>query len=182
MKTHAAGKEAKIETFNQLLNLCWTVISFLPVLFYWLSRKPDIWLYTFIILSLLFGMLPKKFYKQLQPSSNLKFYKKYGVLTIRRFVQNGDLINHFFRQKSPHYKVINDLRQIKGYLETIAMYERYHFMCFMFFLSTSILSLMEQKPVLAILITLSNIIYNVCPIFLQQYNRLRIERLTNNNH
>ena len=165
------------EIINQTLNFFWTIGCFLPVLLFWMGRTPDVWLYGSVLCSIAIGFLPGSFFKLLQLSQNPRFYKKYGVTVIRRYVQNGDLINRLYRQKSPQYKVIKDPRKIYNYRKTIAMYERYHFTCFVFFLLTTILSLITHHYTIAILITGCNIIYNVCPIFLQQYNRLRIQIL-----
>jgi hypothetical protein len=168
----------KTQVCNQLINLSWTVISFLPVLWYWLGRYPDISLYGTIAVSVLCGLLPSSFFNSLQLSNNPEFYKKYGVKKIKKFVQNGDFINMLFRKKSPHYKVIQDVRKMQNYLNTIAMYERYHFTCFTFFLMTTMLSFFQQYFMIPLLTTFCNVVYNVCPIFLQQYNRLRIQNVT----
>ncbi len=168
---------ASVQVLNQLVNVFWTVLSFVPVLWYWTGRYADVWLYTAIAFSVLCGLLPPSFFDSLQLSKNPDFYKKYGVRTIKKFVQNGDFINLLFRKKSPNYRVIQDVRKMQNYLNTIVMYERYHFTCFIFFLLTTVLSFSQRHLLIPLLITFCNIVYNVCPIFLQQYNRLRIQNV-----
>ncbi|MEJ5960854.1 hypothetical protein [Pedobacter immunditicola] len=167
----------KTQACNQLLNVFWTVLSFLPVLWYWMGRYPDVLLYGSIAISTLCGLLPSSFFDSLQLSNNPDFYKKYGVKTIKKIVQNGDFINMLFRKRDPHYKVIQDVRKMQNYLNTILMYERYHFTCFIFFLMTTLLSFFQHYFMIPLLTTFCNVVYNVCPIFLQQYNRLRINKV-----
>jgi len=172
-----SSANSKIEVLNQLLNFFWTILCFLPVLWYWVMRGPDSWLYGSIIFSIICGLLPEGFFRLLQISQSVRVYEKYGAKIIRKFVQQGDMINRLFRQQYPGRKVIRDASQAKNYLKTIAMYERYHFMCFLFFLSTAMHSLFAHRFLFALLITIGNVLYNICPIFLQQYNRLRVRRL-----
>ena len=177
MKKSASSVNSQMQVFNQLLNFFWTILCFLPVLWYWAMQGPDSWLYGLIIFSITCGLLPEAFFRFLQISQRTGFYEKYGAKMIRKFVQQGDMINRLFRQQYAGYKVIRGAGQARNYLKTIAMYERYHFICFLFFLSTAVHSLFAHRFLFALLITIGNILYNICPIFLQQYNRLRIRRL-----
>ncbi|WP_432711590.1 hypothetical protein [Pedobacter sp.] len=149
-------------TRNQLLNVVWTSMAFLPILWFWLGKTPDLWLYGSLVLSLGFAFLPSTFYVALQLSSKTSFYTQYGIRKLRRFVQHGDFKN---------------LRRAEDYLKTIAMYERFHYSCFIFFLLSTVFSIAAQQYLLAFFICFSNLIYNILPILLQQYNRLRIHQL-----
>jgi hypothetical protein len=177
MKESPVRESSRLLIVNQLLNFFWTALCFLPVLVYWIPRGADIWLYGSAAFSIVSGLVPERFFKRLQISRRPRFYEKSGVRTIRKFVQHGDLINRLYRQQSPGYKITGDVRRMKGYLKTIAMYERYHFMCCVFFLCTAIFGLSERRFLLALLIMVSNVLYNIFPIFLQQYNRIRIQAL-----
>ncbi|WP_345209941.1 hypothetical protein [Mucilaginibacter gynuensis] len=103
----------------------------------------------------------------LQLSQNPKFYVKAGARFIRKFVQNGD----WFKNDTP---VISNRFGAMQYKATIIMYERFHFLCLVFFILTSIYALIHQQYVIALLVFLANMIYNVCPIILQQYNFSRL--------
>jgi hypothetical protein len=177
MKRSPARENSSILAVNQLLNFFWTVLCFLPVLIYWIPRGADIWLYGSAAFSIVSGLLPERLFKRIQISRRPRFYEKSGVRTIRKFVQHGDLINRLYRRQLPGYKITGDVRRMKDYLQTIAMYERYHFICFVFFLCTAVFALAERRFLPALLIVISNVLYNICPIFLQQYNRIRIEGL-----
>ena len=166
----------KSQAINQLINFFWTIISFVPVIYFWIGRDTT-WLYAFALFSLLFAFMPARFYSRLQLSNNRKRYQNFGVRFIQRFVQNGTYINKSIRKTDSGYKLIKDRVQAQKYLSTIYMYERYHLMCLIFFGLTFIYALTEHQYVTGLLIFFMNIIYNVCPILLQQYNKLRVMRV-----
>lgn len=156
---------------NQLINFFWTVICFAPVLAYWFKAFDAGWLITTIGVSLLSLLIPAK---KLQLSYRSKFYEGIGVRFIRRFVQNGDWANRRSRAKDPQYKHIRNRGQAQAYKRTIAMYERFHLLCLVLFFFTAILAVNNGYYLLAVLIIIGNIIYNACPVLLQQYNKTRL--------
>lgn len=121
---------------NQLINFFWTIICFAPVLAYWFKAFDAGWLITAIGVSLLSLLIPAK---RLQLSYWPKFYEAIGVRLIRRFVQNGDWANRRSRAKDPEYKHIRNRGHAQAYKHTIAMYERFHMLCLVFFFFTAIL-------------------------------------------
>jgi hypothetical protein len=155
---------------NQAINFFWTIICFIPVIAFWMDAD-TFWLHIFIGISVVSLLLPAKL---LQLSSNPKFYEGLGVKFIRKLVQGGDYANRLIKRKNPQYKLIKDKAHAAQYMRTIIMYERYHFMCFIFFLLTAIYALIYLRYGFFALIIIANIIYNVCPILLQQYNRARV--------
>lgn len=76
-------------------------------------------------------------------------------------------------------RVISNQANARQYLSKIALQERYHYSCFVFFTLSAFSALVGGKIQMALLISIANVIYNVYPILLQQYNRLRIQRLLN---
>lgn len=156
---------------NQAINFFWTILCFIPVIAYWVQTSMVLNFYIFIGISILSLFIPARL---LQLNSNSKFYERLGVKFIRRFVQNGDYINKYFKKSDPHYKLIKDRAHALKYIKTIMMYERYHFLCFVFFLLTAIAAITGHHYLYFSLIIFCNIIYNVCPIMLQQYNRARV--------
>ncbi|MCB0710093.1 MAG: hypothetical protein KDC15_11960, partial [Chitinophagaceae bacterium] len=68
------------------------------------------------------------------------------------------------------------------YLSTIAMNERFHWMCFVFFMLSSIYAFTQGIILLGFLMFLANIPYNVASLLLQQYNKLRILKIASNNN
>jgi hypothetical protein len=158
---------------NQAVNFFWTILCFIPVIGFWLTA--DMFTcYIFIGISIASLLLPAKL---LQLSNQPKFYEKLGIKLIRKFVQNGEYINAFLKKRNPQYKTIHGKAGATSYMNTVIMYERYHFLCFVFFLLTGMFAIISARYTVAAFIFLANIIYNICPILLQQYNVVRIQKI-----
>lgn len=152
---------------NQAVNLFWTILCFAPVLSYWLQTNYITSFWWFIGVSMLSLIIPVSW---LQLSSQPKFYEKAGVKFIRKFVQNGD----YFKQK---IRLISNYNTALKYRNTIYMYERYHFLCLVFFLQTCIHAIITERYLLSAIIWIANLVYNCCPLLLQQYNFARLAKL-----
>lgn len=166
---------------NQVINLFWTIVSFAVFGVYWgryfaEQRLPWV-LALFIVLSILTWAIPTKWLSALTIGKNRKSYERMGIKLLLFFVQNGTLVNRIQRKYSKKSGLIHNRNQAQSYLKTIAMQERYHYCCLVLFLLTTFSAFSTGKPGMALLITLCNMLYNIYPIFLQQYNRLRIDAL-----
>jgi hypothetical protein len=159
---------------NQAVNFFWTILSFTPVIGFWAAANSMRLCYIFIGISAMSLLLPARY---LQLSNNPKFYESIGVKLIRKLVQNGDLVNKFNRKSNPQHTVIKGKTNALKYMQTIVMYERYHFICFVFFLLTTVYTIINAQYSFTLIIIIANIIYNICPILLQQYNRARLAKL-----
>jgi hypothetical protein len=162
---------------NQAINFFWTIFCMTPIVGFWMSNGSVYWCYIFIGISIISLLIPARL---LQLSNNTKFYENLGVKVIRKFVQNGDLINRHIRKSNPQHNLIKGRQNAAKYMQTVMMYERYHFLCFIFFMLTSGYAAMQHYYAYAGLILTANIIYNVCPILLQQYNRARLINIRDN--
>jgi len=169
----------KKQFLNQFLNLFWTILFFLPVVFYWYSAGSSLWFYLFLIAGYLMGFMTTPVFNLLQLHRFTELFGLKGIKVIRKFVQDGDMINRSIRKDSPTHKVISDKTVIRKYLNTIRMYERFHFVCFVFFLLMSGHAFIFRSFGYFAMISAGNFLYNVCPILLQQYNRARILKLIN---
>lgn len=165
-------------SMNQFINFFWTILCFAGVLLYWTAAGLSTGFYVFIMISFVPVFLPRQVLDRFQLSRSTRFYERLGVKFIRRFVQHGDIANRFSRKNKPGYRVTGPKNAARAYLKTIAMYERFHILCLLFFVFTATRALLENKFMIALIIMISNIIYNFCPILLQQYNRIRILKLT----
>lgn len=134
------------------------------MLTYWLKADNATACRYFIGLGFISLLIPARW---LQISNNPGIYVELGVRFIRKFVQNGD----YFKSKKP---VIQNKTGAISYQRTIVMYERYHFLCFVFFLATTVHAAIYRQYAMAALLMVANIVYNVCPILLQQYNYVRL--------
>jgi len=165
----------KREALNQFINFFWTILSFAPVIWFWIKEGIDLYFYFFLATSVIVAIIPEKVLSYFTLSSSRRLYERLGVKHIRKFVQNGAIVNAMSNQEKR--VTINGITEAKKYLRTIAMYERFHWFCFIFFLLTTILCFYRGRWRLALIITLANILYNVCAILLQQYNKIRIKKM-----
>ncbi|HNP94232.1 MAG TPA: hypothetical protein PKJ63_01340 [Cyclobacteriaceae bacterium] len=166
----------KKQLLNQLVNIFWTVLAFAPVMAFWLAIGMNIYFYLLIIPSICLLFLPNHVYKRFQLSDRPEYYQRLGLKFFRRYTQDGDIIKQILRSDNS-YKVRRTKKEFVNYLKTIQVYERYHMVCFAFFLFTGCYAIVLANFAIFILITMANILYNVIPLLLQQYNRLRIKRL-----
>ena len=146
--------------YNQCINFFWTIVCFAPVLSFWIKNGIDYSLYIFIAISCLVAITPEQVLNRLQISRRRKFYHNIGIKIVQKLVQDG------------HWG--GDLRR---YLTIIAMYERFHWCCFLFFTATTIYGYLSSTWQWKLGILIANLLYNVYPILLQQYNKMRIKRI-----
>lgn len=165
----------KTYVLNQLINLFWTGLAFIPIWIFWWNAGINQFFWGFLGAAVIFSILPEKLLKMVQLSNNQKFYEKLGVKIIRKFVQNGDWMKS--SSGKMYNPAINNISKAKTYLKTINMYERFHWLCFIFFFFSSIYTICMGEIMLGFSIFLCNLIYNVTVICLQQYNKLRILNL-----
>ena len=161
--------------YNTVPNVIWSILNFLPVF---------IFCYQFVELKLIFLLLsiscsivilPRPFLQRIQLSTSGSAYKKLGVHWVNKFTQNGEIINRMVRRRFPEYQVISRRKSsINKVVNQTYMFERFHFMLFSFFTLISIVAIIKSEPGWVLLITITNIIYNVYPCLLQQYIRIKL--------
>jgi hypothetical protein len=167
----------KVEVINMVPNLLWSLIFLLPVCIFCYSAVNRQILYVFILISLITIFFPNTFFNRLQLSKSDRFYKKAGVMRINTLTQNGTLVNNFVRKKYPGYNPLPANKTAAGQLLNRGyMFEKYHFLMFCFFGLLTIYAIVGHYYFWAVVFLLSNILYNVYPILLQQYIRLRLTK------
>ncbi|WP_031527383.1 glycosyl-4,4'-diaponeurosporenoate acyltransferase CrtO family protein [Dyadobacter crusticola] len=166
---------------NQLINIFWTIVSFSVVGWYWgeyFSEGRSVWvLYIIVVVSVFAFNIPAKLISTLNLSSKPRTYELVGVRMMRWLVQDGLLVKKINQHFGKKNVLISNRQSARTYLSKIALQERYHYSCFVFFALSAISALPVGNIRMALLISVWNIIYNVYPILLQQYNRLRIRKL-----
>ena len=163
--------------YNMIPNLVWSVIHLAPVTVYCFTAMDRVWVYILLGLSVLAALVPNRFFDHMQLSRTTKLYKKIGILTARRLSQVGDKINRLIRKKYPEHKIIRDYKNREAYIQRTYFYERFHFIVLVFMLAASVYAFLQFDYWWALTFIISNILYNIYPMFLQQYNRIRIEML-----
>lgn len=167
--------------FNQLINIFWTIIAFSATGHYWgqyFAEKHSLWLvYIYIVVSMFAYNIPAGWVSFLTLSSNRRIYEMIGIRAMRWLVQDGMFVSRVNRRLGKKHRRISGIGSARAYLTTIAVQERFHYSCFVFFALSTASALRSGQLHLAVSIMLCNIVYNVFPILLQQYNRLRIKNL-----
>lgn len=170
----------KQQLLDQFINFFWTTLCFGPILWFWLSNGIDIWFYLFLGICLATGILPERALKRLKLSKGKKVYEYLGVKIIRKFVQNGDWSRRIMTRGKSSISISK--LQVAQHLKNIAMYERFHWSCLVFFLLTSIYGFAVNNTVAALWILVANLLYNVWAILLQQYNKIRIQKISSDRN
>lgn len=156
---------------NSLVNLFWTIIGFLPVIYLWYTQWNTVVFVISLAISLLLAMLPIRFFKIGLSRQNLE---KIGVRLVGYVVQNGKLIKRLAPKKGKSNKFVY-VTELEIFNRRSVMYERFHISCFFFFLISMFMALIAQRFLLSAFLLIANILYNILPVLLQQYYRLRVQ-------
>jgi hypothetical protein len=178
-----AGVKSMAALFNAMANLFWSVLNLFPIYAYCYSYVQPLWLYISGGLSICVLFLPRRLLNKLQLSNDTRMYHQLGVHWINQVTQNGAVINRLIRRRYPHYKVVGSTRQAAQlhYRKTY-MYERFHYMLFCFFTCITVYALVQQHFTWALVILVTNILYNIYPVLLQQYVRLKLAPFVSREH
>ncbi|HUR10225.1 MAG TPA: hypothetical protein VM012_02580 [Flavitalea sp.] len=172
----AARVRMEIALYNMVPNLFWSLLCITPAAIYCFNEMPEKYLYVSAAISLITIFLPNRFLNQMQIGRTVKFYEKMGVPFINKFSQHGSYINRVIKRKFPDYTVVSKQhRSVNKLLQQSYMFEKFHFMLFIFYLSLFIYAFIQAQYLWAIIIFVANVIYNVYPCFLQQYLRVRLK-------
>lgn len=175
-KQHAKRRRRAI-WYNQSVNVFWSVLSLAPLVYFCSTGMPLRWVIILGLFSFLTGFLPRSFFDRIRLGNTTAIYHKIGIRTIRKFTQDGDWVNGLLRSRFADYKEVTPTASVKKHLRKAAVNERFHFMLFVFFLGATGCALLEGRIGWTAFLVISNLLYNVYPILLQQYNRLRLNRL-----
>jgi len=180
--THATSRSslsaaAWLSIYNALVNVFWSLLAFVPVSIFWYRVMERTWLSVFVVVSVIPFILPTSKLKYLELGANVRPYRKLGVPWVNKFVQHGRLINDLLRQKYPEYRRTISRARAPILVQNSYVQERFHWTVLLLFLLTSVYATAHGYLRWALLITVINVVYNLYPIWLQQYIRMRVDRL-----
>lgn len=155
--------------FNLFISLFWTVLCLGPAAWYCYLYVPPGWLWVPGAASLLPYFVPKSW---LNHSASTGFYERIGVRGLLKFVQHGKLVNGMIRKRYPGYRIIYNSETIHRKVKETYMFERFHYGLF---LALLILTFHARNWYWILVLLVCNIGYNVYPVFMQQYVRLRLK-------
>jgi hypothetical protein len=165
---------ATVAAYNAVPSVLWSVLAFGPLVVccYRYVERP--WLWGFVALSLTAYVWPVAWLRRLQLASSVQVYRRLGVPSISHVTQQGALINSLLRRRYPGYRVVVGRRSLARLRSTTYQQERFHWAGLLFFLLVSLYVGVEGQLGWACSLTLLNVGYNLYPIWLQQYLRLRL--------
>jgi hypothetical protein len=159
-----------------VLNVFWSVLSFLPISIFCYQFMERTWLYAFGAAGVLTYLVPESLFRYVELSSRLTLYRRLRVQWVNRFVQNGSAVNSLLRRKHPGYRRVRSRANALSVVRASHHQERFHWAMFTFFLLSGVYALAHSHPGWALLILLTNVFFNLYPIWLQQYIRMRLKR------
>jgi len=160
----------RIQIYNQIINLFWTAVCFVPIVRLWYLHYHRTILYVSIAVSLLTVFIPAKYFSKLQVSRSRRFYEALSIKSLQSLTQDGRLVSGLAKKKNQHYRQVKERVVHKNYKSQIATYEKYHMFCLTFFFVSFVYAIHQHAFLISFLVFVSNIIYNVIPILIQQYN------------
>jgi hypothetical protein len=177
-KLQAAELKKLADRYNYIIVVLFCATNLSPILIFYLQGKGE-WKWFIITLatSLSIGLLPNAIIDRVQFSQSVSFYRNLGVHVFKRFATNGDIINRQIRRKFPRHRNVYDLKSAELKLKETYTAEKLHWIFFIFTIATIVYIFSSKESLeIAILLIVSNIIFNFYPNLLQQYNRIRLKR------
>jgi uncharacterized membrane protein len=173
-KKAAVPSMALLAFYNAVPSLFWSVLSLVPICVFCYQHMARPWLYGLLAVSLPAYALPTSWFRYWQLSNTSAIYRKLGVLFVNRFTQNGDFVNRLVRRQYPNYRHVRHRASAVALLRTSYHQERFHIVLLLFFLFSSIYAATHGHWKWALVLTLINVGYNLYPVWLQQYLRVRL--------
>lgn len=174
-KKAAAPSVALLAFYNAVPNLFWSVLSLVPICVFCYQHMARPWLYGLLAVSLLAYALPTSWFPYWQLSNTPATYRKLGVPIVNHFTQHGGPINRLVRRQYPHYRHVRHRASAVALLRTSYHQERFHLVLLLFFLFSGIYAAAYGYWKWALVLTLINGGYNLYPVWLQQYLRVRLQ-------
>lgn len=174
MKTSNTNWETLV---NQSINLIYTGFFFLPVVLFWAEFYSLRLILFFVGMSIVILLLPEKFYSLTQISNSRLFYEGLGINKFQLYTQQGKFAQQLIKYFNGNDSETLKRKNIKRFQSQIRAFESYHWACLVLFLATSIYAAIVNAYGFAITILACNIFYNVIPILIQQYNKIRLNKI-----
>lgn len=163
--------------YNMVPNLFWSLLNLTPAVYYFYLYLPLSWLWIIVPAFLFPYLLPVSLLNRMRASNSRHWYQQLGVHIILEYVQQGRRINRIIRKRYPSYRIVYDKATIRRKINETYAYERFHLGFLLGFLLLTGHALMKGYWLWVMVLLLCNFLYNVYPVLLQQYVRLRLKGL-----
>ncbi len=170
----AIPSPAVLACYNAVPNVLWSVLSLVPLVVFCYQHVARPWLYGFGVLSLLAYAWPIAWLHYLQLSTQPAVYHKLRVPALNHLTQHGTLVNRLLRHRYPQYRYLPSRANLVQVVRTTYHMERFHWAMLVYFLAVIGYAVALGYWGWAGVLFLLNVGYNLYPIWLQQYLRLRL--------
>ncbi len=165
---------AVLALYNALPSVFWSVLGLAPLAWFCYTQVERPWLYGLLAVSLLGYGLPRRWFPTWQLSCGPAAYRRLGVPAVNHFTQHGTFINRLIRARYPRYRHVGTRASVRALVGGSYHMERFHVVLFVFFLLISGYAVGRGQAGWAVLLSVLNVLYNLYPIWLQQYLRVRL--------
>ncbi|WP_022825043.1 hypothetical protein [Hymenobacter norwichensis] len=160
--------------YNAVPSVVWSGLALGPLAVFCYQHMARPWLLGLLGLSLLAYGVPRAWFRYWQLSEKPAVYRRLGVPGANRLAQDGALVNTLVRRRYPHYRRVQSRRSVAAAVGNSYHMERFHVAALLFFLFASGYAAVQGQWGWAAALLVLNIGYNLYPIWLQQYLRLRL--------
>lgn len=179
----------EIERWRDRLNTAILVLPgqwFTLMAIYWLRFYPPLRPFQFDVpfpsaAAFLFGcaascvpfLLPRAYFTPFAFERG-RFYRRLGLRWFRYVAPDGDLVKRILRRIEPSYRVVRDRVSLRKHIEGTFANERWHLAFFIAGTLTFCHAAYTRQYVLGSLILVTNVAFNLFPVFHQRFKRARI--------
>ena len=178
MKTAEYRKAKRLRSgFNMMLSLFWTMLNGIPVLYFsyvYIPLRLTIWV---LIGASITYFLPHRWLDRMRISASDRIYKMLGIKTVRKLTQDGDWVNRYIKIRYPNASSTPKRQKFRHLRQKFYFLEKFHLHLMVYFLFASGYAVYLEKYLWAVVVLFCNVLYNIYPVLLQQYNRIRLRRL-----
>ena len=133
------------------------------------------WLGLAILTSVLPLLLPARFFRP-RAFERGRFYRRLGLQAFRYLAPDGDWVRGRVRRLDPTYRIVRTRADLRKHIAGTYSNERWHVAFFVAGLFTQAFAIASGLVGWAVLLTLSNIAFNLYPVLHQRYKRARARR------
>lgn len=158
---------------NFSVSMFWALLVFTPLTIYLYLYAGSVFIWVSSSLAILLMAVPASFYRRFQLSKNPQCYERMGVLVINKITQHGHWINSVVRKIQPGARM-QQLRSVKAMQANMEMFEKFHYGCLLMFSCCMVHAAFIPAWAWCLFFLVSNLLFNVYPILIQQYLRVRL--------
>ena len=161
---------------NAVINVPWTCLLLGPVYVYCAHHVTPTWLFVFGLAAVFPLGAPERILQRLQLGTHVDVYRRLGVPLLVKVTQDAPWL---VRLGGDQYKRVSlDRGVIDRVMRETWMRERFHLGLPLFCGACSGLALWQMEIRWCVALIVINTLYNLYPVWLQQYLRLRLTRLS----